>query len=243
MQFDHDSEESPNQERWMVSFADFMTLLFALFTVLYATSNQDLEKTKEFQESIKRFLIKTGAFGGSGEKINQGEKFNQPIEPPIQTYNQGSPLSQDTFDEAENFVEESITTTDRQKFILDISLDQLGVRITLSGSALYARHTTKFNPDAVSFLDRFGALLTRVGRKVLIEGHVTDEPKNADQFASAWEFSGARATTMARYFIKRHKMDPTLFVPVAFADSRPLATNRQHSERIELVIMTEDLPL
>src|SRR5690606_19824059 len=101
--------EEPNSERWMVSFADFMTLLFALFAVLYATSTQDLEKAKQFQDSIKRYLIKTGATGSSGQNLGQaGEKLDSPIEPPIQTYNAASPLSKEAFDEAERFVEEAL---------------------------------------------------------------------------------------------------------------------------------------
>ena len=68
-----------NSDRWMVSYADFITLLFAFFVVLFATSQKDLSKGKEFEESIKKFLIKFGAFGESGQNVNQGVQENAPI--------------------------------------------------------------------------------------------------------------------------------------------------------------------
>ncbi|MGE0762869.1 MAG: flagellar motor protein MotB [Bdellovibrionales bacterium] len=238
-----DQEDSPNPERWTVSFADFMTLMFALFAVLYATSNRDLEKTKQFQESVKRYLIKAGAFGGSGEKINQGEQYNNPIESPIQTYNQASPLSKETFDEAEKFVEDTLSSSDRKKFVMDIAQDALGVRLVLSGAAVYADNSAKFRPEALAFLERLGELLGRIGRKVMIEGHIDRVKINNPSFASDWEFSGARATSLVRYLIKRHKMDASLFVPVAYGASRPLPSRKSDNDRLEVVIMTEELPL
>src|ERR1700761_5601039 len=83
---DHDN----SQERWLVSYADFITLMFAFFVILYATSERDIEKTKQLQKSVEKFLIKAGAFGESGAKIDQGEKNFSAIEPPIQTFRQNT---------------------------------------------------------------------------------------------------------------------------------------------------------
>lgn len=241
-EFQDEESGGPGRERWMVSFADFMTLMFALFVVLYATSNRDMEKTKNFQESIKRFLIKAGAFGGSGDKINQGEKNTSPIEPPIQTFNQATPLSQETFDEAEKFAEEQLTETDRTKYILDMHLDELGVRITLSGAALFAADTVKFQNQAVPFLDRFGRLLKQVGRRVMVEGHYDRIDYSSALYPSSWEFAGARATTLVRFLIKRHKMAADLFMPISYGASRPLTEGKKENNRLEVVILTEELP-
>lgn len=239
----NDQEEGgASQERWMVSFADFITLMFAVFTVLYATSNHDAEKAKEFQESIKRYLIKAGAFGGTGDKINQGEKYNNPIEPPIQTFNQVNPLSQETFDEAEKYLEETLSEEDKRKFLYDITLDELGVRIVLSGPRLYAPNTIKFREDSVPFLEKLGAFLSKIGRRVMVEGHMGAEVTGSPAFPSAWEFAGARATALVRYLVKRHKMEPGLFVPISYGTARPQPLNKNQSERMEVVILTEDLP-
>jgi len=238
-----DEEENANHERWLVSFADFITLMFALFTILFATSNRDLEKTKEFQNSIKRFLIKAGAFGGSGDKISQGEKYSSPIESPIETFQRGSPLSKETFDEAEKFIDEQLTETDRKKYILDTTLDELGVRIVLSGRAIFADGTVKFRPESVSFLERLGDLLSQIGRRVIVEGHVSRAKLANPIFPSEWEFAGARSTAMVRYLVKRHKMDPNLFVPISYGSAHPNSEDsRGAADRLEVVILTEDLP-
>jgi chemotaxis protein MotB len=234
-----DEEESVNNERWMVSFADFMTLLFALFAVLYATSTQDVEKTKQFQDSIRRYLIKAGAFGGSGEKVNQGEKFNNVIEPPIQTYGQPSPLTKESFDEAEVYIEEHLKEADRRKYVVDVAIDELGVRIVLSGAAVFPAGNTKFKPEALPFLDKLATLISHIGRRVLIEGHSPESFSNPT-YPSAWEFAGARASSMVRYFSKRHDMKSNLFMPISYGSTRPLPGK---SDRIEIVLLTEDVPL
>ncbi len=242
MQDSNEHEEgSPSQERWLVSFADFITLMFAVFTVLYATSNHDVEKAKDFQESIKRYLIKAGAFGGTGDKINQGEKYNNPIEPPIQTFNKAIPLSQETFDEAEKYLEENMSEEERTKYVYDVSLDELGVRLVISGPRLYAPNTVKFREDSVPLLEKLGGLLAKMGRRVMIEGHMADAAVKSPLYPSSWEFSGGRATALVRYLVKRHKMDESLFVPIAYGTSRP-AINKSQSERLEIIILTEDLP-
>ncbi len=234
--------EEPNSERWMVSFADFMTLLFALFAVLYATSTHDLEKTKQFQESIKRYLIKAGAVGGRGEgKIGEAEKLDSPIEPPIQTYNTASPLSKETYDEAERFVEEGLSGAEQKKYVLDVQKDALGVRLILSAPEIF--QSTKFRAQALPFLNRLGDLLTKIGRPVMVEGHLPRDAKIPSAFESAWEFSGARATTFVRFMIKSQKMDSTLFTPVAYGSSRPLIDGRRENDRLEVVILTEGMPL
>lgn len=242
---DQDSNEemeNANHERWLVSFADFITLMFALFTILFATSNRDLEKTKEFQDSIKRFLIKAGAFGGRGDKVNQGEKFTSAIEPPIETFQRGSPLSKETFDEAEKFIEEQLTDADRKAYILDTNLDELGVRIILSGANIFAKGTVKFKPEAIGFLDRLGGLLAQIGRRIVIEGHFGQAGFSSPIYPSVWEFAGARSTAMVRYLVKRHKMDPHLFVPISYGSEQPNADVKSGSDRLEVVILTEDLP-
>src|SRR3989344_8484573 len=137
-------EEGGSSERWLISYADFITLMFAFFAVLYATSEKDLEKSKEFQESIKRYLIKAGSFGESGQQIQQGEKNNAVIEPPIQTYKNGRPEPMELLDQAETFIETKLTAEERKKYITDISADDWGVRISLPSVALFSNHSEKF---------------------------------------------------------------------------------------------------
>ncbi|HAG91231.1 MAG TPA: hypothetical protein DCL41_05135, partial [Bdellovibrionales bacterium] len=100
-------EEEAGHERWLVSYADFITLLFAFFTVLYATSERNVEKTQQFQESIKKYLIKAGAFGGSGAQVQQGEKSDQIIESPLPTYKNSRPEDMAVTEKTEKEIEKN----------------------------------------------------------------------------------------------------------------------------------------
>lgn len=235
-------EESENShERWLVSYADFITLMFAFFVVLYATSEKDIEKTKEFQESIKRYLIKAGAFGESGQQIKQGDKFNTVIEPPIQTYQQAKPETIDTLDKTESFIESKVSADDRKKYILDVTADEWGVRVTLANAALFAPGSEKFQPEAVKFVERFSDLLTQTKRKVLIEGHVS--ANETGNFNSTWDFASARAVNLLRFMQKKQNFPGKKLGAASFGDSRQLYEGPQSAlnSRLEVVLLNQDL--
>ncbi len=236
-------EHEANHERWLVSYADFITLMFAFFAVLYATSEKDLEKAKEFQESIKRYLIKAGSFGESGQQINQGEKNNQLIEPPIPTFRPSKPELAETLDRAERFIEEKFTPEQRKKYISDLGADQWGVRITLNSSALFAAGNEKFRPDAVKFLDQLSEILPLLKRRVLIEGHAAPDEKGNTR--STWDFASARAINLLRYVQTKQKLRPNQLVAASFGDSRPVYQGERMplNSRIEIVLLHQDIEL
>jgi chemotaxis protein MotB len=234
-------EESPSSERWLVSYADFITLMFAFFAVLYATSEKDLEKANELQESVKRYLIKAGSFGESGQKIQAGEKNNTVIEPPIQTYKDGRPETVELLDKTEEFIETQLTPEERNKFVRDISVDDWGVRITLPAGALYSSQSEKFRADALPFIGKLAELIAKTKRKVLIEGHVA--PGEAGTFRSTWDFSSARAVNLLRFMQAKQKFASNQMVAAAMGDSRPDFQGAAAGEnaRIEIVLLNHDM--
>jgi len=242
---DDDRDANTGHERWIVSYADFITLLFAFFAVLYATSNRDMEKTKQFQDSIKRFLIKTGAFGGTGETVNQGEKYNSPIEPPIPTFAQGTEAAREILDQVEQLVERDVPQGEKSKYLRDIGVDENGARVQLSASQIFAKNSAKFLPAAIPFLDRLAALIEGVGRPVMIEGHMPQSAANNPNYPSAWEFASARSAALVRYFVKRHNLDASRFIVVSHGAQRPIVPNEKSdaqlvNQRIEILFLSED---
>lgn len=236
-------EEGGSHERWLVSYADFITLMFAFFAVLYATSEKDLEKTKEFQDSVKKYLIKAGAFGDSGQQINQGNKHNTVIEQPIQTFQQVKAEAADTLDKTETFIESKFNETDRKKYILDVSADEWGVRITLANEALFPSGSERFHGEAVKFVEKLSAVLTEAKRKVVIEGHVSKNETGS--FKSTWDFSSARAVNLLRFMQKTQGFPEKMLAAMSFGDSRPLYEGPQASmnSRLEIVLLNQDLDL
>lgn len=238
-----ESDHEVNHERWLVSYADFITLMFAFFVVLYATSEKDLAKAEEFQESLKRFVIKAGAFGETGQKINQGDKHSQVIESPIETFRPSKPETVETLDKTEEFVEQAFTAEERKKYIADISADEWGVRISLPAAALYASSSEKFKPEAVKFLGKLSELLPQTKRHILIEGHAASGESGGS--ASPWDFASARAVNMLRFIQRRQGLKPNTMAAASFGDSRPVFTGERAwmNSRVEILLLNQDMEL
>lgn len=237
-------EKEASHERWLVSYADFITLMFAFFAVLYATSEHNLYKTKQFEHSIKRYLIKAGAMGDSGQKINEGQKNNTPIDQPIKSYNQSSPAATKVMDKAQLFIESSLTPAERKKYVLDLSSDEWGVRLTLASNAIFSKGSDKFQPGSVKFIDKLAGLLAATKRRALIEGHVSTGQKGS--YRSTWDFASARAINFLRYVQARESLSGAELSAASLGDSRPLYTEpdkKALNSRLEIVLLTSDLDL
>ncbi|MBK8204149.1 MAG: OmpA family protein [Bdellovibrionales bacterium] len=240
------SDESESHDRWLVSYADFITLMFAFFAVLYATSDINKEKSQEFQESIKKYLIQFGAAGGSGAEVNQGVKENSPIDQPIKTYQtDGANKTRETLEQTELFIEEILMKGKGKGLILDIAAIESGVRITLKASALFAQDSLKFRGEALEPLDALCSYLKGTGRKLVIESHTNKGPVPNSSFPSQWEFASGRATSFIRYLVRRYNYPSERLVAVSYGSERPLFSesdkaNYPNNQRLEIVILTND---
>src|SRR5882724_10767711 len=101
-------EEHENHERWLVSYADFITLLFAFFTVLYATSQHDIAKAQEFQRSIQKAFRSFIDFGGLLGRFVENNEATQLIPPPIDVVPMEGPGSQEMQNEVERQMEKEL---------------------------------------------------------------------------------------------------------------------------------------
>ena len=251
-------EEHENHERWLVSYADFITLLFAFFTVLYATSQRDVEKEKKFERSIRESFVTFADlgeffrfydFGGSsgGRSVvppmnNTYETMGKPGESEEDTGEHpgsgAATLSKETLDE---LLKKQISEQDQQALDMSFRHDTVGARVTMAASSLFKSGSAKLQPTAFEFLDKLGQVLKASSHKIIVEGHTDDVPIQSDQFPSNWDLAAARASTMARFLIEWHKIAPSRLVVVSYGDQRPLEPNktdaaRAKNRRIELLI-------
>lgn len=234
------NDEEPSHERWLVSYADFITLMFAFFAVLYATSQKDVEKSQQFQESIKKFLIKAGSFGGGpSPQVNQADKGDTAIDSPIQTFRPTKSEPATDTDEAETFFESQLSAEERKRYVSDIVTDDWGVRIILVGEALFAPGSEKFREEAMPFVAKLSELLAQTKRKVLIEGHVGAGEKG--RYHSTWEFSSARSLNVLRFVQAKKALPPERLASAALGDSRPQTKGRAGiNSRIEVVVLNSE---
>lgn len=240
-------EEHENHERWLVSYADFITLLFAFFVVLYATSNSNTEKEKQFEESIRKEMKIGMGFGGgsgSGPKDGFGMKFGEVDAIPDAEIFPRRAGPTEVEDVVERLIEKSMTAKERAEAISSIRHDSMGVRISLAAANFFPSGSAKLRLPALSSLDKLAGILKRTDLKVMIEGHTDDLQVNSGQFETNWELASARASSVVRYLAKVHKVDPKRLGAASYADQRPVVPNttednRNKNRRIEIVILTD----
>lgn len=251
--------EPENHERWLVSYADFITLLFAFFVVLYATSTQNAEKEKKFEESIREELKLPSSSGplpgsGAGGLSQQAGGGRQIIasaagDPDEKVVAQQGQLvrSGELQERIERKIASSMSSGE-QTAIGPLRHDAIGVRMTLAASSFFPSGSAKIKRSALSTLDKVADLVKPNDYRVLIEGHTDDLPLPQDSnFESNWELASARATAVVRYFAKVHRVNPKRLAALSYADQRPLVPNvseqnRAQNRRIEILILTGDNP-
>lgn len=235
-------EEHENHERWLVSYADFITLLFAFFVVLYATSTQNQEKRKEFESSLKTELRLMGA-GGAGQE-NSGGIMGQVIEP-IDVFQRQNVGNGELQDYVEKLLQKSMTEEERKLAIGGLRHDTMGVRISLAASTFFPSGGAKLKRPALSALDKIAKFLKAAPNKIVIEGHTDDLPVAGGEFESNWELGAVRATSVIRYLVKVHGFDPKRLSAISYADTKPLVPNsspenRAQNRRIEILIVNQE---
>jgi chemotaxis protein MotB len=240
-------EERENHERWLVSYADFITLLFAFFVVMYATSTNNVDKQKEFENSVRVNL-----------RLGAAEKPS-PVTPDagaiIAEYIQGKDGSAENFpqkgssaeaaDYTKRYLGKQMDAATKKELGLEIHHDAIGVRVLLAASSVFPEGEFKMKRSSLDILNQLGELLSQTSKKIIVEGHTDDQPINSPVVASNWELASLRATSVVRYLIKYQNLDPKRLAAISYADQKPIAPNdtpenRAKNRRIEILIVTSD---
>ena len=195
-------QEEENHERWLVSYADYITLLFAFFVVLYATSEQNTEKGKKFEESVKKYLVKVG-LGATDKKTIDGEETkDSPIQTPINKNNKSNPQALKLKNRVEYYLEENFSERQINEIIQDIANEDVGLRITIKSNSLFDKNSAHLNKWSQTYLNKLGKLFERIQYRIFIESHTEDVD-------NSWELSAKRGTSLINYFMNEHDLDPS----------------------------------
>jgi len=246
-----------NHERWLVSYADFVTLLFAFFVVLYASSQVDKAKISRVAAAIQGAFHELGVFSGSrpGPDTESGHQ----VDSQSKLAAAEAILNQNPSDIA------SALGTSRPGFT-PAALDQLrrelfkalgaeiakrevilragreGLVVSLSEVGFYDSGSALMRPGAEPALGRLAHLLATSQYRIRIEGHTDNVPIHTPQFKSNWELSTARATELVKRLISDYGLAPERLSAAGYAEFHPIATNaaaegRGLNRRVDLVIL------
>jgi chemotaxis protein MotB len=227
-------EEDSRHERWTVSYADFMTLLFALFVVLFASSQQDKRSVQRVSSAVKD--------GFDGENaITDGH-----IPPRSDTLSGLLKMSA------------GVNVVDLQRDLTGalgkaIERKEIVLRMTPDGFVISLRELGFFNsgkanllPGAADKVKRIGAVLMKYGLNMRIEGHTDNVPIHTEAFNSNWDLSTARATSVAMMLIDEAHFDPGKLSIAGYGEYHPVSANdtpegRQANRRVDLVIVSTEI--
>ncbi len=248
-------EEHENHERWLVSYADFITLLFAFFVVMYAISSVNEGKYRVMSDSI------IDAF-----KNSPSSKVIYVPAPDPQTSSsskiqvQPIPVSiQPTAAEAEQQKEKEQRRQNMKSVagnllnVMDplvkggqvkVTESNRGISIEINASLLFAPAQAVLNKDSINVLTAVGKVLANDTHQVQIEGHTDNLPIASPVFPSNWELSSARASSVTRLFVE-NGVAPQRIVVIGYADNRPVDTNdtpdgRARNRRVTVMILAEN---
>ncbi len=239
-------EEHENLERWLVSYADFITLLFATFVVLYALAQVDATDFAKLEESLKNAFSQNTLLEGKeailegSDSIFDQQQANSFI-PSLMLEYISPKYEEASFNEIEQEVKELTEMGELDGISAEIT--EKGLLLTFEDKYLFANGSAYLDSNARKLLDKVGVLICKkfVLHSMIVEGHTDSLAIRSSLFPSNWELSSARACAVVRYLISRFKFSPSLFSATGYADTRPLATaispKDPANRRVEILIL------
>ena len=242
----HKHPEHENLERWLVSYADFITLLFATFVVLYALAQVDATDFAKLEDSLKHAFSQNALFDGQPDVMDGSDSiFDQQqansFIPSLMVEYISPKYEEDSFKEIAEQIKE-LTELGELDGISSRITDK-GLLLTFDDKYLFAPASAYLAPDAKKLLDKVGVLICKkfILHHMIVEGHTDSFAMTSSQFPSNWELSSARACSVVRYLISRFKFSPSLFSAIGYADTRPLETaispKDPANRRVEVLIL------
>ncbi len=240
-------EEHENHERWLVSYADFITLLFAFFVVMYSVSRVDNKRMVQVVQSIK-FAMHFKGSGGVGELpifdgppseggcvTNLGtERKNTNATADLQAV---EGLRKRLDKKLRHFVD---TRKDISSAVVVVA-EGRRLTVRLSASHFFDPARAAIRPEMIPVLDVIATELGSLHRKVRIEGHTDAGSVGSGRFRDNWDLSASRAAAVASYVAHAGEIEAPLLAAVGFASTHPLTSNatavgREANRRVEMVL-------
>jgi len=243
----HEPHEEHADETWLIPYADLLTLLLALFIVLYAVSSVNISK---FQEMTKAFNI---AFNGGFSVLDKTSAIETGTVQDVTNRQKRHPDDGKTRQQLQQEEQQNFEKLKKQldKYIqqnglvtqLETQLNQSQLLITIRDNALFPSGSAAVKPDAQVLAVAIGQMLQQYpDYDILVTGHTDNEPINTAEFPSNWELSSKRAINFMKILLQNKAFDPKRFSATGYGEFRPVDTNdteagRSKNRRVEVSIL------
>jgi len=241
-----------NHERWLISYADFITLLFAFFVVMYATSKADQKKQAEAAAAINSAFRSLGLFQ-SANPVKDAQSTTTaalatsqdapatPMNVVMGDEMLASPEVQQDFARIKRQLE-GLLSNQIAKHVVALRIGREGLIISLREAGFYESGLAVPHAASITTIGQIAEALRATPYDIRIEGHTDNVPIHSGQFDSNWELSTARATHLARMFIVDHHFVPVRLSASGYAEFHPVTTNatvagRSQNRRVDIIVL------
>jgi chemotaxis protein MotB len=261
-------EEHENEERWLLTYADMITLLMTLFMVLFAISSVNTSKLDALSKSLSEAISGKIVTGGPSIQQTGAEQKTDTAspEPPIPAIRPVVEVKPSTSQSSKSASSAAKSAAEREqedfkelkrkidayakehglqnKLQTDVAHRGLVIRL-LTDRVLFASGSAQLEPPSTGLLSTLARLLVlEVRHPIVVEGHTDNHPISSPQFPTNWELSTSRATQVVRFFI-RQGVAPRRLQAAGLAAQRPIASNlndagRSRNRRVEIVLVRQN---
>lgn len=229
-------EAHPNHERWVISYADFMTLLLAFFIVMFATANADKAKAKLFSEAVKVAFSQ-----GSDSALHAAAKAS--------VLNSDQKFDANAFFQAMAELNKSQNALKRSlndeisRGEVDVHMEKRGLVISFRQAALFDSGQAIVKPSGVPTMSKVAEVISKLPNQIRLEGHTDNIPIHNDVFKNNWELSSARSIAILNLLVDNFGLQTNRLSVSGYADVAPVATNatedgRSRNRRVDLVVLS-----
>ncbi|MDP4144247.1 MAG: OmpA family protein [Bacillota bacterium] len=235
--------QKENNERWLLTYSDLITLLMIFFIIMYASSTVDAGKYKKISESFKV------AFGGGKTLIADNDAID--IKDKASTVDttvvskdpqKVSQQEQNKLQEIKKKVDE-LVQQDNMTGSVSTNIEERGLVISLQDTEIFDTGKADIRSDSQQRLIQIGKIVNQVDNYIRVEGHTDNQPISNYEFKSNWELSSARATNVVQLLISQCGITPQKLAAVGYGEYRPVADNnsdagRARNRRVDIVIIS-----
>ncbi len=232
-------EKAPNHERWLITYADLITLLMIFFIIMYTISNINSKKFAQLSASMTEALL------GQNSGYILGDAPGPLMIPDSTAAGGRTELAsmRKAKEEIEKYIEKQ-----GLKSKVEVSQEERGLVISLKEALLFNKGSAQITPPAREVILKVGQVLSQLPNNIRIEGHTCNLPIHTAQFPSNWELSTARATNVVRFLVTEVGIKPEKLSATGYGEFRPVApntseANRARNRRVDIVVLRSVLDI
>jgi chemotaxis protein MotB len=256
-------EPHVNHERWLVSYADFITLLFAFFVVLYSSSQVDKRKAGHLALAIQVAFQELGVFQTSSTKVPVKDDDAMPFEKVqiVENINKDMDLKRlvdpmkgalssasqsQSLQEAQDAIQKALDPEIQRREVA-MTMQREGLVVSLREMGFFESGSASIRPGSLDAISRLAQVLKQRPENLRLEGHTDNIPIHTPRFATNWELSTARATELIQLLITRYGLPASHLSAAGYAEFHPVASNstpegRAQNRRLDVVILAPFQP-